>query len=166
MEGACTVYIFLKHNADQWYTTKFQHHTHRETLNTPSQSTSLWGACFSCLLAHVFRALHGSALKTTQHGSTRTCWTIIQFCCDPKIRYLNLPHIEHGPIHWHTFRYDLFSIQITPTVKKSNPAGEPHGSPGLHCQAQKGRRTELDWGGGGGGGVFSVSHQHQGQHQD
>jgi len=37
-----------------------------------------------------------------------------------------------------------FSISIP---SQSNPAAEPHGSPaGLHCQAEKGRRTIVHWG--------------------
>jgi hypothetical protein len=76
----------------------------------------------------------------------------------PSIRYLNHPNVEHGTIHWYRFRSwvkcDLFCIQITPTVKKSNPAVEPHGSPqGCTVRPRKGAGQSSS----GEGWVFSVS---------
>jgi hypothetical protein len=47
---------------------------------------------------------------------------------------------------------DLFSIQITTTVKKSNSTAEPHGSPlqGCTVRPRKGARQSSIWGAGGG----------------
>ncbi len=49
-----------------------------------------------------------------------------------QVRNLNFSNSEHDTIHWHRFKCwkgcDFFS-EITPTVKKSNPSTEPHGSP-------------------------------------
>jgi hypothetical protein len=79
-----------------------------------------------------------------------------------QIRNLTLPNIEHGTIHWHRFRKgresDLFSIQITTTVKKANPAAEPHGSPLQGCTVRP-RKGAGQSSMGGGGKVFRVSPQ-------
>jgi hypothetical protein len=62
---------------------------------------------------------------------------IFCFAAAQQIRNLTLPNIEHGTIHWHRFRKEknsyFFCIQITTTVKKSNSAAEPHGSPLQGC---------------------------------
>jgi hypothetical protein len=71
---------------------------------------------------------------------------------------LNLPpNIEHGTAHWHRLRHwgnwSFFSIWINFHSQKAEPCGRTtQSSAGLHCQAQKGRRTVVDgWGGGGRG---------------
>jgi hypothetical protein len=50
-----------------------------------------------------------------------------------QIRNPNLPIMlsQSGSNHWRIFtnyeKFDFFSLQITSTAKKSNPAAEPHG---------------------------------------
>jgi hypothetical protein len=68
-----------------------------------------------------------------------------------QIRNPNLPIIysQSGSNHWSIFtsynKFDFFCIQMTFTVK---PCGRTTKlAAGLHCQAQQGRRTELDEGG-------------------
>jgi hypothetical protein len=91
---------------------------------------------------------------------------IFCFAAAQQIRNLTLPNIEHGTIHWHRFRKEknsyFFCIQITTTVKKSNSAAEPHGSPLQGCctvRPRKGAGQSSIGGGWQRGGVFSVSPQ-------
>jgi hypothetical protein len=139
-----------------------------KTLNTPPHR-ALSGACFSCLLSHVFLPCLLSH-RTMQHGSTcsvnKTYRMFQLFCLNlffsavaQKRRYLYLPNLEHDTIHWHVSRIRnkcyFFSIQITPTVKKSNPATEPHCSPqGCTVRPRKGAGPSSMGGGGGGRGGY------------
>jgi hypothetical protein len=91
------------------------------------------------------------------------CLNLFCSAVTPKTRwYLFLPNIQHNTILWHGSRIrnecHFFSIQITPTVKKSNPATEPHCSPqGCTVRPRKGAGQSSIGGGGEGGRVFSVS---------
>jgi hypothetical protein len=73
------------------------------------------------------------------------------------IQQKNFPSIEHGTTHRHGFmrsgKGNFFSILNKPTVKKSNPAAEPHGSPhGFIVRPKKGAGQ---WSMAG-GGLFSI----------
>ncbi len=69
-----------------------------------------------------------------------------------KIRNLNFSGVELATNRWHRFMNlengVFFFIWITSTVKNVKPCGRTtRFSSGLHCQAQKGRRTVVDGGG-------------------
>ncbi len=68
------------------------------------------------------------------------------FCIEPRSTILHVLLFSKRTCH------NVHSQKVKPCSRTTRF------SAGLHCQAQKGRRTEPDWGGGGGGGVLNVSH--------
>jgi hypothetical protein len=110
----------------------------REMLNNPPppQNQALSGTCFlsSCTC---FSALHGSALNHAArfYMFFYSAKEQVNVLCPAKLFFSitavqqdPIMNLEYGSNHWHRFRRwggsDYFSIEITPTVKKVNPACE------------------------------------------
>jgi hypothetical protein len=134
-----------------------------ETLNTPPPPPhphrALPAACFSCLLAHVFRPClvlhrtmqHGSTCSSVQQKNMSNVFDLLEF-------FYSVPLSRFEVWTFWTWNMvlstgtnsedDTFLFYSNNSdSQKVKPFGRTtRFSAGLHCQTQKGRRTEFDAG--------------------